>query len=172
MKWLALGFLIDRCTVLMKWRPGDWMKWAFTEFQGRYHKSKNQNLEWIICGILKIHVSLIHEFTSPRTWFGHIYIFFGRSTKWKWFHNLPVIIISQRENSLTISCIYFLFLKCWFTSQRIKEGIYERERSAKFGKWLQLQNLLCNIVECWSMTLFQKSWCTHKAWSELDYNMI
>lgn len=73
--------LIDRCTVLMKWRPGDWMKWAFTEFQGRYHKSKNQNLEWINCGFFKI--SLIHEFTctTPRTWFGHIYMFFW--TKYK-----------------------------------------------------------------------------------------
>lgn len=69
---IGTGVLIDRCTVLMKWRPGDWMKWAFTEFQGRYHKSKNQNLEWIICGFFKI--SLIHEFTctSPRTWFGYI----------------------------------------------------------------------------------------------------
>lgn len=73
--------LIDRCTVLMKWRPGDWMKWAFTEFQGMYHKSKNQNLEWINCGFFKI--SLIHEFTctTPRTWFGHIYMFFW--TKYK-----------------------------------------------------------------------------------------
>lgn len=49
--------------------------------------------------------------------------------------------------------VFIFFLKCWFTSQRIKEGIYERERSAKFGKWLQLQNMLRNTVE-------------------LDYNML
>lgn len=80
-KWNDWHSGFDRCTVLMKWRPGDWMKWAFTEFQGMYHKSKNQNLEWINCGFFKI--SLIHEFTctTPRTWFGHIYMFFW--TKYK-----------------------------------------------------------------------------------------
>lgn len=69
---------------------------------------ENQNLEWIICGILKI--VLIHEFTCPRTCFGLIcLVFFWTKYKIEVIPWVSCYYLFSKKRFINLHLIFFSF---------------------------------------------------------------